>query len=168
METKPITDDGAVDVYAARVLGMMTDDMERGLLPAVRTFADAHDHVDANMYVIWAGVDAEDTSTANAVMDLVDGRLRALNVRGLTVEMRARLRRLPAAQYSTHPSLAALQRRGLAEGRLTLTDEGATLAGWMPLNAQTHDDDGNPLPAPTRRLRQRAGDEWTWETKGVR
>jgi hypothetical protein len=77
--------------YAAEVQRMITEDMTAGVIPdTARSFAELHDHVDANEYVISAldgyqprgdenseviTSDAE-TDMANAVMDAVDAWLR--------------------------------------------------------------------------------------------
>jgi hypothetical protein len=78
--------------YVAEVQRMITEDMAAGVIPdTARSFAELHDHVDANMYVIDAldgyqprgdelsevvTSDAE-SAMANAVMDAVDAWLRS-------------------------------------------------------------------------------------------
>lgn len=78
--------------YAAEVQRMITEDIAAGAIPdTARSFAELHDHVDANMYVIdaldgyqprgdcsseVATSDAE-SAMANAVMDAVDAWLRS-------------------------------------------------------------------------------------------
>jgi hypothetical protein len=78
--------------YAADVQRMITEDMTAGVIPdTARSFAELHDHVDANEYVISAldgyqprGDDLSEvmfsdaeTAMANAVTDAVDAWLRS-------------------------------------------------------------------------------------------
>lgn len=72
--------------YAAKVLDLVRDDMRRGVVPdEVSSFAELHDHVDANGYLSDAGVpfgtdagSGEDGSgMVNAVCEIVSRVLAA-------------------------------------------------------------------------------------------
>ena len=69
-----------IAALAARIMRAIDHDIAAGLVPAgVASFAELHDHVDANEYLIEQGLGTSDrdNTAAGAACDIVAGRLAA-------------------------------------------------------------------------------------------